>query len=91
MNNAKLKQEQHILCRNILLLRKIHSLTKKKMSQILGISTSSLNKIEEGKLPSRISVSVILRIYEYFGVSPFSQSLDSFVVQLMNQISAKNE
>ena len=89
MNNTDFKQEQHIICQNILLLRMIHGLTKKKMSQILGISISSLNKIEQGKLPPRLSVSVIFRICEYFGISPFSQSLDSFVVQLMNQISAK--
>lgn len=81
MNNEKARQERQILCRNILLLRQIYGLTKKRMSQILGISVYSLNKIEQGKLPPRLSVSVVFRIYEYFGVLPFSQSLDSFALQ----------
>ena len=86
MNNEKLRQERQILCQNILLLRKIHGLTKKRMSHILGISVCSLNKIELGKLPPRLSVSVVFRIYEYFGFSPFSQPLYPFVIQSTNQI-----
>ncbi len=91
MSKAKLWQEQQIFCRNILLLRKSHGLSKKEMSQILGISICSLNKIEQGELPPRLSVSVVFQLYKFFGISPFVQSLDPFAGRFINQFPLINE
>lgn len=53
---------------NISYLRRKHSISKKKMCEILGIGVSSLNKIEQGILPPRLNVEVLFRIQSYFGV-----------------------
>ncbi len=66
-----------ILSHNILYLRKKHNLTKKEMSLILGVGIKTLNELEQGLLPPRLSVSVLFKIKDSFGVS------------LKNQVSVK--
>ena len=39
------------------------------MSAILGIGINSLNKLEQGLLPPRLSLKALLRINDYFGIS----------------------
>ena len=39
------------------------------MAKILGIGIITLNKIEQGVLPPRLSVEMLFRIRDYFGVS----------------------
>jgi len=46
-------------------LRRKHRLSKTEMSKILGISVSSLNKLEDGVMP-RISCAVVYRLMDYF-------------------------
>ena len=58
---------------NIAYLRKHNGLSKRKMAKILHISTSTLNKIESGVLPPRISANVIWRIKVHFEVNPDKQ------------------
>ena len=58
---------------NIAYLRKHNGLSKRKMAKILHISTSTLNKIESGVLPPRISANVIWRIHLHFYITPTVQ------------------
>lgn len=57
------------LSHNVLYLRKTHNITKKEMAKILGIGIKTLSKIEQGILPPRLSVEVLFRIRDYFGIS----------------------
>ena len=63
-----MKNEMKIFCMNVKCLRAEHQLSKTEMSKILGISPSSLNKLENGEMP-RISSEVVFRLMEYFHVS----------------------
>ena len=65
------------LSHNVLYLRKKHNITKRKMAKILGVGIKTLNKVEKGILPPRLSVEFLFRIKENFGTS------------LKNQISVK--
>ena len=58
---------------NIAWLRKNHGISKKNMAKILKISISTLNKIEEGILPPKLSANVVWRIYLKFGIRPDEQ------------------
>ena len=59
------KSELENLCMNVKRLRAEHQLSKTEMSKILGISVSSLNKLEDGIMP-RISCEVVYRMMDYF-------------------------
>ncbi len=50
-----------------------HSLSKKKMAKILGISIASVNKIESGIMPLGLRADVLFRIQDYFSISPKEQ------------------
>ena len=54
---------------NIARLRRHHKLTKKEMAAKLNISVWSLNKMEKGELPPRLTIDVLYRIYLVFGIS----------------------
>ncbi len=56
-------------CRNVKKLRKGHHLTKTEMSRKLKISIPTLNKIENGELPKRLTVRVIYAVMEEFNIS----------------------
>lgn len=55
-----------ILLHNIAFLRQHHNLSKKKMAQALHISVESLNKIERGILPERLSAEVLVHLANRF-------------------------
>ncbi|MBQ7120767.1 MAG: helix-turn-helix transcriptional regulator [Clostridia bacterium] len=59
-----------ILLYNIAWLREHNKLSKKKMAKILDISVKSLNKIENGVLPPKISVKIIFNICDFFEIKP---------------------
>ena len=59
------KSELTNFCMNVKRLRAEHQLSKAEMSKILGISPSSLNKLEYGIMP-RISCEVVFRLMDYF-------------------------
>jgi transcriptional regulator with XRE-family HTH domain len=61
--------------KNIIWLRKNHGISKKEMSKILHISIVTINKIESGILPLKLSANIIWRIKLHFGVSPSDQFL----------------
>ena len=56
------------LSHNVLYLRKKNNITKRGMAKIMGIGIKTLNKIEKGLLPPRLSVEVLFRIRDYFGI-----------------------
>ena len=64
------KDDVQILCQNIKFLRQKHNLSKTQMSQILGVSIKTLNRLEDGFLPPRISCELIFRIQRQFGIQP---------------------
>jgi len=53
---------------NILYLRKRNKITKKEMAKILGIGITTLNKIEKGILPPKLSVEILFKIQDCFGI-----------------------
>ena len=75
-------------CGNITLLRKYHGFSKRKMAKKLGIGLWSLNKIENGELPPRLSSNVLFAVYESFGILP-SQMFDLLLEEQYRHI--KNE
>lgn len=66
----KANREMQYFFHNIRVLRKQHQLSKTKMAKILGISVSTLNKLENGEMPPRLNMSVFYRIHRHFGITP---------------------
>lgn len=58
---------------NVRRLRKENKLSKKKMAELLNISVYTLNKIERGVFPPRLTIEPIFLIYDVFGVRPAEQ------------------
>lgn len=57
---------------NVMWLRKCNGLSKKEMAKIMGIGVESLNKIENGELPPKMSVEAVFNIQQHFRISPKS-------------------
>lgn len=70
------EKEMRCFMRNVARLRAEHGLSKREMAKRLGIGVGTLNKLERGQLPARLSVSVIYSIYREFGVLPSQQFAD---------------
>ena len=66
-------QEYEIFCRNVTWLRKRYGLSKKQMAKIMGIGIGGVTKLEQGSVPPRMRVDVIISIYRYFGIHPSVQ------------------
>lgn len=67
-------QASRIACENFMhnvsYIRKHYGLSKKKMAELLDIGVGSLNKIENGEIPPRLSVEILFNIYDNFGIYP---------------------
>ena len=61
------KNEMENFCMAVKNLRSEHHLSKTAMAKILGISVSSLNKLEACVMP-RISSMVVFRMMDYFQI-----------------------
>lgn len=59
-----------VFCHNIAGLRAHRGYSKKHMAQLLGIGVGSLNKIECGMLPPRLTVDVLFAVYGHFHIRP---------------------
>lgn len=66
----EVKQKLENIAYNIAWLRKKHSLSKKAMAAILGISIQSLDRIESGVIPPRLNIEVIYNIWDFFEINP---------------------
>lgn len=62
--------ELTIFTKNIIYLRNKNNLSKKEMAKLIGIGTGSLNKLEKGEIPERMSVEVVFEICNAFGLHP---------------------
>lgn len=69
MYNELIRIQRNHFLYNVAWLRRQHGLSKKKMAQLLGIGIGSLNKIEKGELPPRISLENLTKIQEHFGIA----------------------
>lgn len=58
---------------NVSQLRKSYNISKKEMAQILGVGIKTLDNIERGMLPLRLSVNVLFKIRDCFGISVGAQ------------------
>ena len=64
------EKEIKIFCINVKTIRQHERLSKKEMAKILHIGTRSLTMIENGILPPRIGVDILMRIHRRFGFRP---------------------
>lgn len=71
------------LCKNIKDLREFYKISKKSMSKLLGISVKSLTNLENGYIPQRMSVNVIIRICNIFNIMP------SFILKDLKNLPPK--
>lgn len=67
------ENEWEIFSQNIKKIRKEQGLSKKSMAKRLKIGIQSLNKIENGELPPRLSVQIFFEIYKEFHIHPKDQ------------------
>ena len=58
---------------NVTWLRESNGLSKKEMASILKIGMKTLERIENGELPKRLSVNIFFRIWKHFGIHPVKQ------------------
>lgn len=72
MELRKTKEELNVFMQNITLLRKKHNISKVEMAKLLEIGIGSLNKLEKGEMPPRLSVSILFAINRHFGIPPYS-------------------
>ena len=61
--------ELSTFCENVRLIRKEHGLTQREMVKIMGIGVGSFRKVEQGVIPPRLDVSVLICLSDYFGIS----------------------
>lgn len=54
--------------RNFLFLRRENKLTQKQMAEKLKTSIYTVRKIEHGTVPKKLSVKLLINIYQTFGV-----------------------
>lgn len=59
-----------LLLRNITGLRKHYGCSKKQMAHLLGIGIGTLNKIEAGIIPPRLTVEIVFIISREFHIEP---------------------
>ena len=68
-----MRREILIFCENIKLLREYHNLTLTGMAQKLNITEQELIMLEKGVIPNDVTVEIIMRIYQCFGILPKDQ------------------
>ena len=63
------EQVRRNFCRNVSYIRRIHKLTQKQMAEILGVSVSSVRKMEAGREIPRLSGQMLCRVCDAFDLS----------------------
>ncbi len=61
-------EELLIFCSNVKKLRQRSGLSKTKMAKTIHVGVKTLQKIEEGELPPRVSSEVIFWLADSFGL-----------------------
>ena len=62
--------DRSVFCYHIRRIRKENNMTQREMAHKLGISISTLTKIEKGIIPPRLSCSILFRVQREFGIHP---------------------
>ncbi len=73
MRNEESNREWEIFANNVKWIRKTYGISKKKMASLLKIGIGSLNKIENGEMPPRLTIEIFFIIYKFFGIHPKDQ------------------
>lgn len=73
MERDMMQREIENFAHNVAWLRKHYGISKKKMAELLWIGIWSLNKIEKGEIPTRLSVEILFDIHKCFGACPAAQ------------------
>ena len=68
MKNKANNDVMEVLSYNISYLRKEYNLTKLNMAKIMGVGIKTLNKVEKGILPAKLTVDFLFRIQKYFNI-----------------------
>lgn len=55
---------------NIVWLREHHNLSEERMAEILDIDVELLREVEKGNGANYLSVDIVYKIYDFFGVVP---------------------
>ena len=63
-------EEIAVFCQNIKELREKDNLSKKEMAKIIGIGVAGLTKLEQGIIPPRAGMDMILNFSRYFKIKP---------------------
>ena len=50
-----------VFCENVKKIRENKKLSKRAMAELLGISVYSLNLLERGKVPHRLSIDIVYK------------------------------
>ena len=67
--NASTDRVMVYLSHNIKFLRKFYKLTKERMARISGVGIKTLNLVEQGILPPKLSVEFLFNLQNYFKIS----------------------
>ena len=67
-----IEQEKNIFCENIKQLRLRNRLSKKEMAKILNVGIKTINVIESGTIPKRLTVKILIIIQDRFSITPSS-------------------
>ena len=70
MEQTKCRTDLEILTHNLLWLRRKYGYSQKEMAGILKIGVGSLSKLEHGRIPPRLNVDFLFRVYDCFGITP---------------------
>lgn len=62
--------ELKIFCANFKQIREILILSKQQMSKLLNVSVATVTGLENGLIPRRVGVNLLLAIYENFEIAP---------------------
>ena len=65
-----IEKEVNIFCENVKYLRTVNNLSKTSMAKKMGVCKKTLESIEQGVVPERITCKVLFNIYTNFGIEP---------------------
>ena len=69
MQQSRYSVGPEIFTHNVAWLRRHHGLSKREMAKRLHISPKTLDKLEAGEVPQKLSAKILLHIWNSFGVS----------------------
>lgn len=65
-----MEKEVHIFCENVKYLRSANNLSKTAMAKKMGVCRKTLESIEQGIVPKKMTCKVLFNIYTNFGIEP---------------------